>query len=187
MPNCIFTGVCRSNCRFISVISDMHLACDNSKNQGFARKTAVGKLLQPSLRSTTLVLVFDLCWLSCNGRFRRSVALIASQGCDNLTNIFQRGWTHQQYIISLRVSGCFFFLGWVNIPGDRFLESLTGDVFVNGLDTMRCSMLHQWCVISLKLHVDAACYATHGGGWGKQSAGMLLVVVGVFSRAQTVL
>ena len=82
MPNCIFTDVCRSNCRFISVISDMHLACDNSKNQGFARKTAVGKLLQPSLRSTTLVLVFDLCWLSCNGRFRRSVALIASQGCE---------------------------------------------------------------------------------------------------------
>ena len=61
MPNCIFTHVCRPNCRFIGVISDMHLACDNSKNQGFARKTAVGKLLQPSLRSATLVLVFDLC------------------------------------------------------------------------------------------------------------------------------
>ena len=52
----------------------------------------MGKLLQPSLRSTTLILVFDLCWLSCNGMFRRSVALDRIAGSEIWLTFLQMRW-----------------------------------------------------------------------------------------------
>ena len=94
----------------------------------------------------------------------------------NLTNIFQRGWTHQQYIISLRVSGCFLFFG--------FGEYSRGIAFWKVWRVM--FLLTDWTPYvfdatpvvcrSSKLHVAAACYATHGVGGENNPPGWLLLL-----------